>query len=53
MRVDKIEKDLDAQLAEQQRAQDALWKATEARKKLLQLEVESQPADSDSDGSTC
>ena len=53
VRVDKIEKDVDAQLAELRRAQDALRKATEARKKLLQLEVESQPADSDSDDSTC
>ncbi|CAH3138139.1 unnamed protein product [Porites lobata] len=53
VRVDKIEKDLDAQLAELRRAQDALRKATDARKKLLQLEVESRPADSDSDDSTC
>ena len=53
VRVDKIEKDLDAQLAELWRAQDALRKATEARKKLLQLEVESQLADSDSDDLTC
>lgn len=30
----KIEKDFDAQLAELRRAQDALQKATEARKKL-------------------
>ena len=48
-----IEKDLDAQLVELRRAQDALRKATEAQKKLLQLEVESQPADSNSDDSTC
>ena len=55
VRVDKIEKDLDAQLAELRRAQDALrkFKATEARKKLCQLEVESRLADSDSDDSTC
>ena len=53
VRVDKIEKDVNAQLAELRRAQDALRKATEARKKLLQLEVESQPADSNSDDSTC
>ena len=32
-RVDKIEKDLDAQLAELLRAKDALRKTTEARKK--------------------
>ena len=51
--MDKIEKDLDAQLAELRRAQDALRKATEARKKLCQLEVESRLADSDSDDSTC
>lgn len=53
VRVDKIEKDFDAQLAELRRAQDALQKATEARKKLSQLEVESQTADSDSNDSTC
>lgn len=53
VRVDKIEKDFDAQLAELRRAQDALQKATEARKKLSQLEVESQTAGSDSDDSTC
>lgn len=53
VRVDKIEKDFDAQLAELLRAQDALQKATEARKKLSQLEVESQTADSDSNDSTC
>ena len=51
--MDKIEKDFDAQLAELRRAQDALQTATEARKKLSQLEVESQTADSDSDDSTC
>ena len=51
--MDKIAKDLDAQLAELRRAQDALRKATEARKNLLQLEVESQTAGSDSDESTC
>lgn len=50
-RVDEIEKDLDAQMAELRRAQDALRKATEARKKLLR--VESQPAESDSDDSIC
>lgn len=53
VRVDKTEKDFDAQLAELRRAQDALQKATEARKKLSQLEVESQTADSDSNDSTC
>ena len=44
VRMEKIEKDLDAQLAELRRAQDALRKATEARKKVLQLVVESLPA---------
>lgn len=48
-RVDKIEKDLDAQKAELRRAQDALRKATEARKNFLK--VESQPSKSDSDES--
>ena len=48
-RVDKIEKDLDAQMAELRRAQDALRKATEARKNFLK--VESQPSESDSDES--
>ena len=53
-RVDKIEKDLDAQMAELRRAQDALRKATEARKKLLRVErTESKPAESDSDDSIC
>lgn len=47
--ADKIEKDLDFQMAELRRAQDALRKAVNTRKKLLQLEDESQPADSDSD----
>ena len=50
-RVDEIEKDLHAQMAELRKAQDALRKATEARKKLLR--VESQPAESDSDDSIC
>lgn len=53
-RVDKIEKDLDAQMAELRRAQDALRKATEARKKLLRVErTENEPAESDSDDSIC
>ena len=48
-RVDKIEKDLDAQMAELRRAQDALRKAMEARKNFLK--VVSQPSESDSDES--
>ena len=53
-RVDKIKKDLDAQITELRRAQDALRKATEARKKLLRVErTESEPAESDSDDSIC
>ena len=48
--ADEIENNSDFQMVELQRAQDALRKALNARKKLLQLEDESQPADSDSSG---
>ena len=52
VRLDKLEEELGTQMAELRRAQDALRKATEARKTLLQQEVESQ-LDSDCDDRTC
>ena len=49
--ADEIENDLHHQMVELRRAQDALRKALNTRKKLLQLGDESQLADSDSDSS--
>ena len=52
IRVDKLEEDSGAQMTELRRTQDALRKAKEARKTLLQREVESE-LNSDCDDSTC
>ena len=49
--ADEIKNDLDFQMVKLRRAQDALRKALNTRKKLLQLEDGSQLADSDSDSS--
>ena len=51
-KVEEIEKELDSQLAELKRAQDSLWKAIDARQKLLKtLDVNRSGTSSNSSGS--